>query len=240
MSGTTGEIDSAQEQPRVQRLWLVRHGVTEWNIEQRLCGHHDVALSPLGRKQAAVVAHHLKATAISAIFSSDLARARETAAILAQQLALPAPMTLSTNWREMSFGDWEGLTYGQIVAQQQGRPDFFSDPLHHAPPNGEALPDLMKRVRAGFAQLVAAAGDATREQGDIVLVSHGGALRVLLCLVLGMPLERQWQLRIDHGSLSAIDFLPGAEEPLLTATLALFNVQSLSQDGQRDGALHHV
>jgi broad specificity phosphatase PhoE len=216
-------------QQYVQRLWLVRHGATVWNQERRFIGHCDLALAPLGHTQARWVGRRLRLEHVTAIYSSDLQRAHETATIIATCCSLQRPIVVSPAWREMSFGEWEGLTYAQIVDQYKSHLDFFSDPIRYSPPGGEPFLHLVQRVQAAFAQL---AQDAAKEtdavnRGDIVLVSHAGTLRALLCSLLGMPLGHQWQLRLDHGSLSAIDFLPTAEDLASTVSLALLNVQSL-------------
>ena len=81
---------------------------------------------------------------------------------------------------------------------------------------------LLQRVMAEQAAI--ARSDDRSIEGDVVIVSHGGPLRVLLCSMLGMPLERQWQIRLDPGSLSAIDLLPIHEPWTPQAILALLNV----------------
>jgi broad specificity phosphatase PhoE len=88
---------------------------------------------------------------------------------------------------------------------------------------------MLQRVRSAFVDIVRDA--AHSPAGDLVLVSHGGALRALLCSLLHVPFERQWQLRLDHGSLSAIDFGPGLVEEEPTVTLALLNAQALPSEG---------
>lgn len=207
----------------------MRHGATAWNLEQRFLGYSDIPLAPIGRVQACWVGRRLRLEHVRAIYSSDLQRAHETATIIAGQCSLQQPVTVSSAWREMSFGDWEGLTYAQIADRYKHQLGFFSDPINHPPPNGEPFPHLLQRIQVAFTQLVQDTAHAETHpihRGDIVLVSHGGALRALLCSLLDIPLERQRQLRIDHGSLSAIDFLPTAENVAATISLALLNVQS--------------
>lgn len=205
------------EENQSRRLWLVRHGITQWNSEQRFCGHSDIPLSPEGRRQAQWLGRRLRLERIAAVYSSDLLRARQTAEIIA--LPQRVQVSVAAAWRELSFGTWEGLTYGQIVQRHGRQPDFFTDPVHAAPPGGESLTDLVLRVQLAFTELV------WEHEGAIVLVSHGGPLRVLLCVLLGMPLERQWQLRLAPGSLSALDILPPVEGAAPVATLALLNEQ---------------
>ena len=230
----------------VKRIWLVRHGQTTWNEQGRFCGHTDIPLSTLGRKQARKLASHLQHRPIDAIYSSDLSRARETAEIIAQKLAgksmnvrretarvsptrratenvgetlavsLPPPVILSPAWREINFGIWEGLTYEDIAASFGEQPRFFTDPEHVAPPQGETLKEVVQRAISALREIV-----RYEQQGEIVLVSHGGLLRGLLCSLLGMPFSNQWRLRLDTGSLSAIDVSLDEHGELLASLVGL-------------------
>ena len=207
-----------------RRLWLVRHGLTDWNVHQRFCGHSDIPLSALGREQSLWIAKQLLQESISVIYTSDLMRASETAEIIASQRASRVQIKESPEWREMDFGEWEGLTYAQIEEQFNDQIGFFIDPEHHSPPNGESLTHLQQRVMDAF--LVIVRSDEVLPPGDVVIVSHGGPLRILLCSILGISLQRHWQIKLDSGSLSAIDLLPGNGYSEPYAILSLLNVQS--------------
>jgi alpha-ribazole phosphatase len=214
-------IPSASIEPKLRRLWLIRHGVTIWNIERRYFGQYDIALSELGRAQACWLGDQLRSRQIAAIYASDLSRAHETAEIITRSLTMALPIQISEVWRELNFGAWEGLTYAEIAAQYSHELSFFHDPVHQAPPQGETFMALVQRVQSAFRQL---AHDAVHlPDGDIVLVSHGGVIRALLCSILSIPFERQWQLQIAHGSFSALDFLAGTDDVLATTTLATLN-----------------
>jgi broad specificity phosphatase PhoE len=217
----------------LRRLWLVRHGVTLWNSEQRFCGHSDIPLSSEGHAQASWLASRLQTQPIAKLYSSDLLRTYQTAEIIGAQSPAPIQIAKSSSWREIAFGAWEGLTYAQIAAQFPSNLDFFTDPNAAAPPGGESLTALAQRVQNAFIELARVSADS---EGDLVLVSHGGPLRILLCIILGMPLELQWRLHLAPGSLSAIDFLPVIDDTVPVATLALFNMQrpDRSQDGQME------
>ena len=206
-----------------KRFWLVRHGLTLWNAQKRIMGQSDIPLSAKGRAQALWVARQLRAREIAAIYASDLARAHETARIIATHRTSPLPVSVSPAWRELNFGQWQGLTYAQIAEQYPNQLGFFSDPEHYAPPGGESPSHLLQRMRA---ELVTVAQNQNSSAcGDVVIVSHSGALRILLCDLLGIPLERQWQLRIDAGSLSGLDVSLGEPTQTLQVTLVLFNTR---------------
>lgn len=220
MQESTEPIEKEQQ---FRRLWLVRHGSTLWNSEQRFCGHSDIPLSSEGQVQARWLARHLQTQHLTLIYSSDLLRAQQTAEVIAARSSQPVQITTSSSWREIAFGAWEGLTYNQITQQFPANLDFFTHPLSASPPDGETLQALAQRVQHAFVELAHMA--SLLDDGDIVLVSHGGPLRVLLSIILAMPLEQQWRLHLAPGSLSAIDFLPLIDETMPVATLALFNMQ---------------
>ncbi len=198
----------------VQRIWLVRHGRTAWNEQGRFCGHTDIPLSVTGRQQARKLALQLQHRPITAIYSSDLSRARETAEIIAKKR--PIDIIVSSAWSEVDFGTWEGLTYDEIASSFQEQLGFFMDPEHYAPPQGEMLTGVLQRVMPALREMM-----QRKHDGEIVLVSHGGTLRGLLCALLGMPLRNQWQLRIDTGSLNAIDVSLNAQGELLASLVGL-------------------
>lgn len=222
LSSTSYDGQQTQQRiPLVRRLWLVRHGVTLANSERRFNGHLDEELTAQGELQACLIGTQLRERRVVALYASDLQRARRTGELISQQLGQPLPVQTAAAWRELFFGDWEGLTYDQIVERYPQHLHFFTDPTRFAPVNGEAFSALLGRVQSAFQQLMQEA--RSLPEGDIVLVSHGGVLRVLLCLLLGMSFERQWQLRLDNGSLSAIDCVPENADVLATATLSLLN-----------------
>src|SRR5438105_7468126 len=119
-------------------LLLIRHGETEWNRERRIQVHTDIRLSPGGSSQARQLALRLAHEPIQAVYSSDLARSRETAVPLAELLGL----TLRTTplLREVGFGAWEGLTVSEVEARW---PDEYAawrqDSVRSRPPDGEQI-----------------------------------------------------------------------------------------------------
>src|SRR5579884_1150448 len=116
-------ITTAQrgEGENTRRLWLVRHGLTAWNTQQRFCGHSDIPLSARGQVQACWLARQLQHEAIAIIYTSDLARARKTAEVIASQRTQTVPVKVSAAWREIDFGAWEGLTYAEVAEQCKGQ-----------------------------------------------------------------------------------------------------------------------
>lgn len=179
-------------------IYLVRHGETEWNAGGRFQGQLDIPLNEAGRKQAALVSAALANVPFAAIYTSDLARAAETAAIVAAPHAMPPKPDVRL--REAHFGEWEGLTTPEIAERW---PDLLetwrADTLNTVPPGGEAIAAVGTRVVAFTWDVLAAHPDDT-----IAIVGHGGALRGIIALALGADLAIFRRLRMDNCSISII------------------------------------
>jgi alpha-ribazole phosphatase/probable phosphoglycerate mutase len=183
------------------RLYLVRHGETDWNVREKFQGHSNVPLSERGREQARSLAKRLAKRKLAAFFASDLQRALETASILAAPHGLRVETVDSL--REMNFGVWEGRTVQEIRENCRELAErWWSNPVDTCLPEGETLKELACRVNDAIARIVG------RFQNDeeVVVVSHGGPLRAAIATVLGMDLKLYWRLRLDNASLSRIDF----------------------------------
>lgn len=180
------------------RLILVRHGETAWNAQGRYQGQTDVPLSEAGKQQAAALGCRLAREEIHAVYASNLRRAWETATCIATPHGLP--VRAEPRLREVSFGAWEGLTYGEIQERYpQALAAWEAGPLNVAPPCGETLAQVAERVRSALHDVTCAHGEQT-----VLLVAHGGSLQALLCLALGLAPEARWQFRLDVASLSKL------------------------------------
>ncbi len=181
------------------KLFLTRHGQTDWNIAGRYQGQSDTPLNETGLRQAEQIAKRLSSETIHAIYSSDLSRAANTAQSIADFHSLE--IKKDSRWRELSFGDWEGLTYQEMSAHS---PDLFEawmkDPLMISTPNGETLARLAERVKAAFDEIKEEHADQT-----VLVVAHSGSLQSLLAVTLGVDLNRYWQFRISQASLSEMN-----------------------------------
>ncbi len=181
-------------------FWLVRHGQTDWNAEQRLQGHTDIPLNAAGLAQARELAAHLAGLGqpgdlpyFSAIYSSDLSRAFQTAQCLAETLALavqPHP-----GLREIHLGDWEGQVrtdiqarFPELVAQRR------TNPLEMRSPGGESARELLQRTARAADEIARA-----YPSGRVLVVSHGITLSALICLAKGYSLDEVYR----HGPENA-------------------------------------
>jgi broad specificity phosphatase PhoE len=151
------------------RLLLVRHGESTWNAQSRWQGHADAPLSPFGERQAEDAAERVAEIAtIATVWTSDLARARRTAEIIAARLGVDE-VRAEPRLRERDVGSWSGLTRDEI---EERWPGYLA--ARRSPPDFEGDDALLKRVRAGLA----AAADG-RERGDVLVVTHGGVIRTV-------------------------------------------------------------
>jgi len=174
----------------VTRVLAIRHGETDWNVATRIQGLTDIPLNERGRQQAARLARALADETLHTVYTSDLQRARDTAAALAQ--ACGAPLVEDTGLRERHFGHFEGATFEEIAqrwpedAQRWRRrePGF-------GPAGGESLQAFFDRSVAAAHRLAAAHAGRT-----IALVAHGGVLDCLYRAATRLELQapRTWQV----------------------------------------------
>lgn len=183
------------------KLLLARHGQTDWNLAGRFQGHGDIPLNELGLKQAKAMKLRLENETIDFIYSSDLCRAVETARIISEETI---QVQTDSRLREVNFGDWEGLTYTEIQKKYPAElAAWEKDVFHNAPPGGETLEQL-----AGRAKVILTKLSTHQENRTILLVTHGGMIKVLICLALNLPVTMYWQFQVTTASLSEIEFFP--------------------------------
>jgi probable phosphoglycerate mutase len=172
----------------VTTLLLVRHGETDWNAVGRLQGHTDRPLSDFGRRQAQQLAEELADEPLDAIYSSDLARARETAEIAGGRLGLP--VVLDPGLREKDWGTWEGLT-----SVERDRVEFV----------GESTEAHQARILQALTEIA-----GRHPGGRVLVVTHGGSMRRVqtAAMAMAMPVVEncgQWLCAWENGKFRAVD-----------------------------------
>ena len=172
-------------------LYLVRHGQTEANARGLLLGRADPPLSALGQRQAAALRDLLPASA--RIVASPLTRTRETAEALGGSRAT---IELDDRWLELDYGEYDELPLADVPADvwRQWRTD-----MDFAPPGGESLAALGRRVRAACDELAAEAA-----KRDVVVVSHVSPIKAALTWALGVGDETQWRMFVAVASLATV------------------------------------
>lgn len=206
-SSTTSNWPASRPHPheatRPVRLLVVRHGETSWNADSRIQGQTDIPLSPRGEAQARRLQSRLANEQITVAYASDLQRAWRTAE-LALEGRSDIAIVRDPVWRELRFGDWEGLTSAESVARD---PDLAAARRRHPasvrPPGGEHLADLQARIAPAIEAI------RQRHRGETVLVAtHGGVVRTLGCHVLGMDLDLAWRLGASNVGLAVVELRP--------------------------------
>lgn len=183
-----------------RRVVLWRHGRTEWNAGGRFQGQTDVDLDDVGRQQVVRAARLLAALGPELILSSDLRRAADTAAALGR--LVDQPVELDTRLRETYAGEWQGLTGAEIAARYPGEFSAWQsgDPELRVG-GGESRADVAARM----ADAVTDAAAKLTDSGLAVLVTHGGAARLGVARLVGLPLERFTNLGgLSNGSWSML------------------------------------
>jgi broad specificity phosphatase PhoE len=173
----------------VTTLLLVRHGETDWNADGRLQGQTDRPLSDFGRRQAQQLAEELRGEELEAVYSSDLARARETAEIVGERLGLP--VVFDPDLREKDWGTWEGLT-----TVERDRVEFV----------GESTEANQERTLRALRRISERHPGAER----VLVVTHGGSMRRVQTAALGMALPvvencGRWACAWENGAVRALD-----------------------------------
>jgi broad specificity phosphatase PhoE len=180
------------------KLLLARHGQTEWNAAARFQGHTDIGLSERGRAQAHALGRGLRGRPVTAAYVSPMRRAIETAEIaLADAGILWTPIE---ELRELSLGQWEGCTVDEI-RRRAGDPyaAWLRAPLDFPPPDAEPLPAVRDRVMTAVERIAAAHDD-----GEALVIAHGGVISVYACHLLGCSFNHLWRLRVDNCSLTIV------------------------------------
>jgi alpha-ribazole phosphatase len=210
-------------------LYLIRHGETEGADKRRYKGSIDIPLSENGVKQMERVSEYMaeavqmnsniidpkqssnppsplpflaggKGGLLSAVYCSDLSRAIKSAEIIGAPYSLK-PIVIPA-LRERNFGIWEGMSFDEI---REKYPDEFDawagNPLKFSPMGGESTSEMTERVIKSFDEIIAAHAGK-----NIAVVSHGGVNRIILCHILGIPLENIFRIEQDYAALNIVEF----------------------------------
>ena len=200
----------------MKRCYLVRHAQTPWNGENRIQGHSDLPLSPLGERQAKQLGERFASHHLQGIFTSALQRSVQTARAIAS--GLPAPPVggaqagngyrsiepvVERELAEMHLGAWEGLTPAEVDRRFQNAYQQWRDrPSSVAIPEAEPLEAFRQRVRRALTSIMAQTGE-----GEYVVVSHGGVIAALLADLLGADYDQVIRrLRLDNAGITAVEF----------------------------------
>lgn len=194
-------------------VYLLRHGKTAREEPWRFLGQRDLPLSDAGREQMRCWREELSGLDFAGAWCSDLGRCRESAELVLMGRGLEARPVAGL--REISLGEWDGLSVEEVRRRYPGLYEARgADIAGFRPPGGESFADLAGRASRAFQDVLRVAAPGTGD-ANILLVAHAGVNRVLICGLLGIPLERLFSLGQDHGCLNVLRFRNGL--PVLQA-----------------------
>ncbi|RYG39502.1 histidine phosphatase family protein [bacterium] len=179
------------------RIYIVRHGRTAWNDIGQAQGHTDIHLDDIGQAQARALAARFHGHSLDAVFSSDLARAFETAAPVAEATGTSHEATPML--RERGFGEWEGMAYAEVNSRLA--PTAKAQWYEMRPPGGESYGDVWDRVDPFVQKL-------WQMEGDIMVVSHGGTSAILLAHLLKGTVDTSRAFRFSNTGVTVLEKRP--------------------------------
>ena len=181
---------------------LVRHGETEWNIEEIFRGRIDIGLNETGVKQAELLAKYLSDITIDAVYSSPLRRALKTAEMIASHHKLE--VEIAPGLIDFDYGKWQGLPHQEVKHRyKQLYAEWMENPHRIKMPDGENLNEVRERALAVVDEVVA------KHEGTIVLVSHRVVNKVLICALLGLDNSHFWNIRQDTCGITTFAYIKG-------------------------------
>jgi broad specificity phosphatase PhoE len=180
-------------------ILLVRHGQTEWNVEEVFRGRAEVDLNETGARQAELVGEYLRTLKIEAVYSSPLGRAIRTARAIARHHNIDAEA--APGLIDLDFGQWQGLCVPEVkVRYGQLYDEWLKHPEQVHLPGGESLADVRDRVVRFVNEVV------NRHRGRVVLVSHRAVTKVLICALLGLDNSHFWNVRHDTCGVTTFNY----------------------------------
>ncbi|GHV31982.1 alpha-ribazole phosphatase [Synergistales bacterium] len=185
-----------------RRIFLVRHGKTDWNHELKCQGHSDTPLNGEGEAQARLAGWRFFGAVFDHVYSSPLSRARRTAEIIMEGSLSGKPIKNRDELREMGFGSWEGQSIPHIrETEKEGFERWLAAPFSNHPDGGETYDEIRSRVTS-FADELKRRDDYEK----ILVVSHGGILRALIAAMLNFDdMNLMWRMRLENCSITIVD-----------------------------------
>ena len=182
------------------KLYIIRHGQTDWNVQGRIQGRQDIPLNAAGRSQAEMLAKGMEKRPVTAIYSSPQIRAMETAETLARAqgvTVIPVP-----ELAEIGYGDWEGRTASDILAKERKLyEEWWQHPATVAPPGGETLNQVDARCKKAWERIKG------EMKGDTAVAAHGGTLaHFIVHLLEGQPDAAE--ILVGNASITTIEYDP--------------------------------
>lgn len=168
------------------KLYITRHGETDWNVEGRMQGAQNSNLTEQGKKEALNLGSSLKDTKIDYIYTSPLTRAYDTALLIKGERNIP--IEIYPNLMEMNFGIWEGMHSDNIeIEYKEEYYKFWNEPHLYTSINGETFNELMGRVKIALDEII-----NKNKDGNILLVTHSIVIKAIYAIIKEYKLNEFW------------------------------------------------
>ena len=184
------------------RIYLIRHGQTDWNVAKKIQGSTDIPLNEMGKKQAGCLARGMENRPVTRVYTSRLKRAYETGLAIAESQKIKAEQI--PGLEEVGYGVWEGLTMEEIARQYPKELEqWYLSPVDVAPPGGETQTEVYERCKKAVDRIM------SETEGDVAIVSHGATVVFLLeYLLQGSREEDEEDIIVGNASISTIEYDP--------------------------------
>lgn len=180
------------------KLYLIRHGQTDWNLAGRIQGVHDIPLNETGLRQAEMAAKGMESRKVAAVYCSNLQRAAQTAAAVAKRQNVPVHAV--DGLEEMNFGLWEGCTWKEIEEQYPNEKRAMdANPMEVRAPEGESYLDVMKRSVEALKKI------ASENKEDVAVVTHGGVIASIVATLFQENPENT-EMGIVNASITTLEY----------------------------------
>jgi broad specificity phosphatase PhoE len=183
------------------RLYLVRHGETDLNRDRRFRGMSDAPLNERGRLEVQGAARLLSGLGVSAVYTSPVRRAVETAEIIAGEIG--AGVSIKEGLVDVDYGEWQGLTVEEVREKfgEAALEAWIRDPGGFTFPGGESMRDVRSRLEPALLDIVRG-----NPGGAAAAVSHLAVLKVCFIIMMGVETGWFWKLGLDNGSVSLFSY----------------------------------
>ena len=182
------------------KIFLVRHGETDWNLEGKIQGSCDIELNETGIKQAEELSNKMleKNYKFSKIYSSPQKRALQTAKILSENTNIECIVV--DKLKEMNLGKWEGLSWSEVREKYKLEyEEWFIKRRYTKTPNGESYEDMLERVLESLYKII------NENSDNVVVVSHSAVIMSLQCYITNTDFDKMTKFRTDNASILEID-----------------------------------
>jgi len=183
-------------------IMLVRHGETDWNVEEIFRGGIDVELNEAGIKQVELLAKYLDDVPVTEIYSSPLKRALKTAEMIA--LHRDVSVKVAPELTDFNYGEWQGLSHGVVKEKYtELYAEWLKNPHLVKMPKGESLDEVRKRAMGLVEKVI------TEHEGNVALVSHRVIHKVLICALMGLDNSHFWNIKLDTCGVTVFTYEKG-------------------------------